>query len=172
MVLDNSLGSDVILALIGIAGHQDWHILSDDMVPKHQHVPRWQSRPQTSAQPLIITGPMDIDTDLGCGRATIFFFRFVFFFFNTIQHIAVTQSHNIVHWVFCFLIFFLKSCSVYQEHKIDFKHYFISEIERITQFENTPYGVSASALRKRDNIPPRLGVGHKREGSPAADGMG
>lgn len=40
LVLDNSLSSDVILALAGIADHQDWHSLSDDMVPKHQHVPR------------------------------------------------------------------------------------------------------------------------------------
>lgn len=102
------------------------------------------------------------------------FFSFCLIFFDTIQCTAVTQSQHEetqCSTLGVFFLIFLKSCSVYQEHKIYFKHYSISEIERITQFENTPYGVSASALRRRDNIPPGLGVEHKREGSPTADGM-
>lgn len=42
--LGNSPGPDVIAALLLIMDHPDWHGPSGGMVPKCQHVPRWQPR--------------------------------------------------------------------------------------------------------------------------------
>lgn len=65
MVFGNSLGLDVIVALVGIARSPRSYGPSGNLPPKHQHVPRWQTRPWAYAQPLVVKGAMDIDTDSG-----------------------------------------------------------------------------------------------------------
>lgn len=65
MVFGNSLGMHVIVALVGIArlprsSWPQWY-----HAPKYQHIPRWQTRPWAYAQPLVVKGAMDIDTDPG-----------------------------------------------------------------------------------------------------------
>lgn len=64
MVLGNNPSPEVIVTLVGIADCQDWHSQSGSMAPKCQHVLGWHSRPRVSAQPSMVTGSMEIDTNL------------------------------------------------------------------------------------------------------------
>lgn len=58
-----SLDMDIIKPQVG---NSDWHGLSGSVDLKDYHAPRWQPRYQSSAQPSIVTGAIDMNTDPGC----------------------------------------------------------------------------------------------------------
>ncbi|KAL6038663.1 hypothetical protein STEG23_001648 [Scotinomys teguina] len=64
MTVGCSLGLDITI------GHSDWHGPSSSMALRYQHGLMYRPRPRISAQPLMITGEMDINTDPSCSMAT------------------------------------------------------------------------------------------------------
>lgn len=68
MATSSSLSLVVSMALAGTSGLTDPNGLSNNVVPELQIGPGYWPRPWVAAQPSMVTGAMDINTDAGCGR--------------------------------------------------------------------------------------------------------